>query len=110
MLRYEGPALGRQVIGASWLVRDFNQEPRDHAGRAGSSRLLARGVRLLGGGGGPARATGPGGGRRARPSQRPGAEQGAADDRVAGEDAGGRAGSRAAPGRRCAWWMTRMRG
>ena len=50
------------------------------------------------------------GGRRARPGQRPGAEQGAADDRAAGEDAGGRAGSRAAPGRRCAWWMTRMRG
>ena len=29
------------------------------------------------------------GGRRARPGQRPGAEQGAADDRAAGEDAGG---------------------
>jgi hypothetical protein len=40
VLRYEGPALGRQVIGASWLVRDVYQEPRDHAGRTGPSRLV----------------------------------------------------------------------
>lgn len=42
------------------------------------------------------------GGRRARPGQRPGAEQGAADDRAAGEDAGGppeRGGRAPAPAR-----------
>src|SRR5690349_24336456 len=47
VLRYEGPALGRQVIGASWLVRDVYQEPRDHAGRTGPSRLAPRAHRLV---------------------------------------------------------------
>src|SRR4029077_13528331 len=80
---------GREI---PWAVRKENERPLRGGHLPRGHRESAPATSCWKGGAGLGLCGwrfGPGEGRRALPTQRPGAEQGAADDRAAGEDAGG---------------------